>query len=597
MSWNEEGISATSLQFVTGVRGEQQLTLSGTWRSDGEGRLQVGAANLSLDTLLGQPGGPPARYGGTLNLDATIRGTRAAPIVTGTVAIVNGRVRRLSYEKLAGRVDYADNLFRVDLRLDQAPGVWLTATGSVPHSFLDRSLPEQPIHVTFMSSAVSLGLLEGITDRVRDVAGEVRMNVTALGTSGDPHFEGTVEVANAGFTVAATGARYRNGAASLALAPDRVMVTSFHLEDRNGQPLEVSGTLGTHELKLETVQIDVRARRFEVLNNEIGNMDVDAALSLRQIDGRPSVDGDVTIVSGELSVDEILAQALFQPYSTQAAPAPEVDAVAVLNPWDLVHIDVALHSRGTLRMLGQDTQVTSSNPLGLGSFNLRATGDLYIYKDPGQPMYVNGSFDSVTGSYAFQGRRFEMDPTSSINFKGDLNPEVYVTVARVISGVEARVTISGTLTQPELRLASTPPLESSDILSLIVFNVSMNELSVAQQRELAVRAGTLAAGFVATPLVSALQRSLGLETLEIEAPDALSTGPRVTVGSEIAPGLVAEFTRQFGQQPYSQAAIEYYISRFLRLRATFSDAETLVSRSAFRRTERAGIDLLLFFSF
>jgi hypothetical protein len=38
-------------------------------------------------------------------------------------------------------------------------------------------------------------------------------------------------------------------------------------------------------------------------------------------------------------------------------------------------------------------------------------------------------------------------------------------------------------------------------------------------------------------------------------------------------------------------------SRLLRLRATFSDAQTLATRSYFRRVERAGIDLLLYFSF
>ena len=56
--------------------------------------------------------------------------------------------------------------------------------------------------------------------------------------------------------------------------------------------------------------------------------------------------------------------------------------------------------------------------------------------------------------------------SSSINFRGDLNPEIYVTVTRVISGVEARVSIFGPLKQPELRLASTPPLDQSDILEI-----------------------------------------------------------------------------------------------------------------------------------
>src|SRR5207344_2762285 len=132
--------------------------------------------------------------------------------------------------------------------------------------------------------------------------------------------------------------------------------------------------------------------------------------------------------------------------------------------------------------------------------------------------------------------------------RGAVLPERDLSVSRVISRVEARVTIAGPLNGPELRLASTPPLDPSDILSLIVFNTSTNQLSSLQQQQLAVRAGTLAAGFVAAPLISALQRTLGIDTFEIEPVSNLagSSGARVTIGSEIAPGLIARFSRSFG---------------------------------------------------
>ena len=162
--------------------------------------------------------------------------------------------------------------------------------------------------------------------------------------------------------------------------------------------------------------------------------------------------------------------------------------------------------------------------------------------------------------------------------------------------MRTQVTVAGPLREPELRLASTPPLDPSDILSLIVFNTSTNQLSSAQQQELAVRAGTLAAGFLTSPLLSALQRSLGLDTLAIEQGD-VGASARVTIGAEIAPGLVARFSRQFGAAEYDEATVEYYLSRILRLRGTFSDAGSLTARSPFRRVERAGVDLLLFFSF
>ena len=597
IAWTDNQVAVTPMQFVIANDPTQRIDIGGTWRSDGNGALRITATHVFLETLQGAVE-QPARYGGILDLDATLRGTRARPIVTGQLAIANGRVRRFSYQRIASRVDFADGVFHIQARLDQAPGTWLTATGDLPFALFDRTLPERDIDVAIVSSPINLGLIEGLTNVVRKVNGEMRLDVHAIGTSRDPHFQGGIDITSATFLVASTGSQYKNGRATIRLAPDRITVEALHLDDNGGHPLEIRGSLGTHELTVGSLAIDATARHFELIHNQFGRVDVDATLQLRGRFEAPTLAGDISIDGGELNVDEIIEQTVFQPYPTEAAPPlTDIDPIAALNPWDRLGLDVTLHVPQNLRLTGQNVQVSPGTPIGLGDINLRVGGDLSLYKEPRQPLAITGSLDSISGRYGFQGRQFDVDEASSINFRGTLNPEIYVTVTRVISGVLTRVTLSGELTSPELHLSSTPPLDPSDILSLIVFNASMNDLSVAQQQELAVRAGTLAAGFIATPLVSAIQRSLGLETLGIEPAGDSGTGPKVTIGQEIAPGLVARFSRQFGQEPYDEAIVEYYLSRLFRIRATFSDAGSLVARSPFRRLERAGIDLLFFFSY
>jgi translocation and assembly module TamB len=388
---------------------------------------------------------------------------------------------------------------------------------------------------------------------------------------------------------------------SLTLGADRITVNALHIEDAGRRALDVSGSLGTHELQVSDLRIDATAQRFEILRNEFGRLDVDAALQLRGQFDSPRVTGDLTIAGTEIKVDEILQRVLFQPYSEEAAPVltpADIDAVVALNPWDRLGLDLSLHVTQSMRLTGKNVQVSQNTPIGLGDINLRAGGDLYLYKEPRQPLSVTGSLDALSGSYVFQGRRFTVEEgRSSINFHGDLDPEIWITVTRLISGVTTNVTVAGPLHQPELRLSSTPPLDSSDILSLIVFNTSTNQLNATQQQELVVRAGAIAAGFLAGPLLSTVQSEIGIQTLEIDPGGDFGTGPKVTVGNELAPGLVAQFSRQFGSDPYDEATIEYYLSRILRLRATFSDAQSLEALSPFRRVERAGIDLLFFFSF
>ncbi|MCC7417266.1 MAG: translocation/assembly module TamB domain-containing protein [Acidobacteria bacterium] len=597
IAWTGERIAVQPLLFLAGAAGEQQIAIAGDWQTDGAGRLTVRASHVHLETLAGAPAAAPPRYGGVMDLDAVVSGTRQAPVVTGPISIVDGRVERISYEKLAGRVDYANQAFAVDLRLDQAPGVWLTAVGSVPRSLFSLSAPDRPLDVSIASSTIALGLVEGLTDLVRDVSGQLRLDVQAAGTGRAPQLTGALTVADAAFVVVPTGARYQRGRADIRLAPGQIVVDALHLEDRDGDPLDLSGSLATQELTVGDLAIDAVARRFELLNDDYGRLEADSRLQIRGQFDRPRLAGSVTVTSGELAVDRILERTLFQPYSTRSASAAE-GPLAALNPWDRLGLDVAVHVPNTLRLTGQNVQVAAGTPIGLSDIALRVLGDLYVFKDPDGPAYITGSFDSVSGSFAFQGRTFEVDPTSSINFRGDLNPELYVTVQREISGVQVRVTIAGPLREPELRLASTPPLDSTDILSLIVFNAPANQLTTGQQQELAVRAGALAAGFLAGPLISALQSELGLDILQLETSTAgAAPGARLTIGEEIAPGLVARFSRQFGADPYDEVVIEYYLSRILRLRATFSDAQALNARAPFQQHERGGIDLLLFFSF
>lgn len=593
VSWNSEQIAVTPVEFAAGTSGER-IGLAGTWRADGRGALHVTATHVFLDTLQAAFE-RPTRYGGIVDLDAIVRGTRDQPQASGTLTITNGRVERIGYQKLQATFSYGARAFDVDARLDQAPGVWITASGKVPLGLMSDG-PEQPIDVTVKSSTISLGLIEGITDVVRNVSGTLTLDVRAIGTTRDPHFDGRVSIANAGFVVVPTGSTYKNARAELALASERISVESLHVEDAEGRPLDVHGSLGTHELRVGDLQIEGTARRFEVMHNEFGQVLVDAAVALRGRYETPRISGDITITTGTLRVDEILSRALFQPYATEQTRITDVDAVAALNPWDRLGLDVALHVPATLRLIGDSVQISQGTPIGLGDINLRVRGDLYLYKDPAQPLSVTGSFDQVTGTYAFQGRGFNVLESSSINFRGDLNPEIYVTVTRVISGVETRVSIFGPLKQPELRLASTPPLDQSDILSLIVFNTSTNQLSAAQQQQLVARAGVLAAGFLAQPIISAISNETGIDIFEIE-PGDVGTDVKVTIGHEIAPGLVARFSRQFGQEAYDEATVEYYLSKLFRIRATFSDAQALASRAFFRRVERAGIDLLLYFSF
>ena len=207
------------------------------------------------------------------------------------------------------------------------------------------------------------------------------------------------------------------------------------------------GSLGTHELRVGDLAIDVTANRFRVLRNEFGRLDINAMLTLRGQFEAPRLAGDITIDGDSLQVDQILERALFQPYSTEPVTITSLDAVAALNPWDRMGLDISLHIPRTLRLIGSDVQVSPGTPIGLGDINLRVGGDLYLYKDPGRA--------ALCHRIARPGQRHLRVPGTAVrNRRGRQLDQLRrrpgsrssgSRVTREISGVQTRVTISGSL--------------------------------------------------------------------------------------------------------------------------------------------------------
>jgi translocation and assembly module TamB len=266
-------------------------------------------------------------------------------------------------------------------------------------------------------------------------------------------------------------------------------------------------------------------------------------------------------------------------------------------------LNIRVRIPDNLVLRGRDIH-TSSTSLGLGNINLTVGGDFRIRKDPATPTALVGSVNTVRGTYDFRGRRFDILRDGRIQFQGNTppDPNLDVTAQRVIepSGVEARIRIQGTASNPTLSFSSTPPLDEADILALIVFNRPLNSLGSNERTSLVDLAGTTAAGFVVSPLTESLGRALNLDLFEVQATsEGGGAGGVLTVGQQVGEQLYFKFRQQFGAQEVSEFVLEYQLSSFLRLQGSAADGDGVgrANRSLTRRIERAGLDVIFYFSY
>ena len=601
ISWDANALHVERLSLVS-LASPATITVGGSLGRNGPaGTIDLTFGEMPLQSLTAFVPGL-AEYHGTVAGKITLSGVLSAPDIQGAVTVTKGRFRNFPFERLAvtGRNQGLD--LQGDVRLDQSEGRWLTLRGTVPTNLFSRSGASRPVDLAVRSSPIDLSVVESFTSLVSSVSGVLEVDVTVKGFSEDPHLTGFVQVAGAAFTVAATGATYANGEMRLALAPDSVQVERFRLEDDKGDPLQLTGSAATHERRLGEFGIELSGSRFEVLQNELGDVDLNGVVTISGTPSAPVISGDLAVHRGDLAIDRLLRY-LDRPYATVAqAPVDEtnVAVAAVTRWWDRASLRLRLLATNNLTLSGNDLRFSTGAAAGLGNVNVTLGGDVTVRKRPGGQLRAVGVLTTERGRYAFQGRRFDIENGGTIRFTGNLQtPILSIVGQRTVASVQIRAALQGTPSAPELELSSTPGLEQSDILSLLIFNVPANELATGQREDLAIQAASLASGFIVSPAVATVGRALGLDYLELErGADPTSPNLRLSAGRELRPGIFVTYGHEFGATEYNEVRIDYSLARFLRLRGTVTDAPVGRSRELlFRRLERAGIDLIFFFSY
>ena len=651
------GQNRVLLKDVDLVSNDQVLSVTGEISLDEtnpEAALKVTAQNVDLqqlETLLLQDRGMTGR----LSANATITGTTKNPVVDGHVEIQDGGFQSYKYESFVADVDYQGRRAAVDATLQQSATEQITVKGSVPMSLFRRSQGPGHVEATageevdlhIKSTQLGLGLLQGFTTLVTDVQGTLEADVRLTGSGEDPHLNGHIDIKNGAFGVPLGGVSYSGLNTRIDLTPDQLRLQSFSILDEEGERLNVAGSLAVHEKSVGAVNITVTSDNFELIDNQLGDVGVDTNIQITGEVRRPKVQGSVKIEAGRLEVDELLTL-FYDPYATESLPpvisaermaegsgsaeeatrkalamanesaAPpgakereqkdkvEAEAkAAAAEPtiFDALEMDVHLLVPDNLVLRGEDLRPGGPTGAALGDMNITVGGDIQARKNPGDQVRIYGTVQTVRGTYEFQGRRFELDRGGRIRFVGDtqMNPFIDISATRLIpnTGVEAKIRVTGTAKAPELALSSTPPLEESDILALIVFNRPVNELGTGERSSLAATAGGIATGFIAAPLGESIGRALDLDLFEITTQtEEGELGAGVTLGQQVGERAFFKLRQTFGDRSTTEFMLEYQLARFLRLQATAApEASNSGNRLNQRRVERGGLDLIFFFAY
>lgn len=278
----------------------------------------------------------------------------------------------------------------------------------------------------------------------------------------------------------------------------------------------------------------------------------------------PKISGRADILRGRLLLPDVARQAPIPstvhfknaPAGSPFAPVPEAEGPVVGR----LRGEVTLHS-------GSGFWVSNRNLLG------ELTGSVVADFSEGGVL-LKGGLQLRQGRYLFQGRTFEIT-TAKILFGGGGEEDLLLDVVAnytASDSTEVTARLFGRPERPTVQLSSRPPLDSSGILAVLLYDHRPEEMDAQEKTNWAAAAATLALQYQAGDLLESVTRHVGLDAITVVTGD---TGRTAGIGltKSIGDRVVLEYQQLFGAVPEERVNLRYRINRRLSFRGTNSSTE------------------------
>ena len=203
-------------------------------------------------------------------------------------------------------------------------------------------------------------------------------------------------------------------------------------------------------------------------------------------------------------------------------------------------------------------------------------GKLDINKKLRQPFVLGGDLRVIRGFATVFAKRFTIEK-GEIVFTGarEMNPYLDIEAAHQVSDYTVYVLVTGESRKPEINFRSDPPLDRDDIVSLLVFGRTQDQLTNAEGSALEDRAADVGGKLAAGMLQQGIGQAFGFDTVDIDF-GSETRASRVGVGRYISQDVYMFYERIIrdptkGDRSGNSAGVEYRINRKLSVKASSSD--------------------------
>jgi translocation and assembly module TamB len=448
---------------------------------------------------------PGAGLSGTLSGRIDVTGTASAPVVSyalngadvraaaassvadvSLAVIASGGLKngQLSFD---ARASGGDLVFTAKGGMETGGAQQLSANinGNVPFSLLSGPLAKQGLALS----------------------GAARVDLSISGPAGAPQISGTIATSRARLVDGRSGIAINELSADIGLTPGQASIRSLSGELSSGGRINGSGTLGLEPGSGYPADLNLKVQRGRYADGQMvaTRFDADLGLSGRLVE-RPVLTGTVRLDETTISIPDSLPASISQLDVTHKNAPASVAAQSERLSHD--------QGSGSSGGLGLDLNVQANRIFVRGrGLDTELGGSVRLTGDTAAPVAAGG-FDLLRGRLNILGKRLDFD-RGRLGFAGSVVPILDFAASTQVGSATVTVLVTGPADRPQFSFSSSPELPEDEVLALLIFGRSLNDLSPIQIAQLAEAAGQLTGVVKGGGLVEKLRQATGVDDFDV----------------------------------------------------------------------------------
>jgi autotransporter translocation and assembly factor TamB len=383
------------------------------------------------------------------------------------------------------------------------------------------------------------------SDELADATGILILKGKIAGDTADPQIDARIDLENIGMTVPGLVQKLHDLNGSIHLAPDSIRIDALSGLLDTGS-FSVSGNIAHEQFAPTQVNLAIEAKSLPLEVPDTLAVLLNGDIKITGSDRNAEARGEIVLLEGVYYKD-VKINLLQMATNRQRAVAPAAEP-ATIPYFDTVTLNIAVSHRQPFVVQNNLAQLEISPELKIG-------GSLV------HPI-VSGRAQVKEGTVTFQKKTFEVKK-GIIDFVNPYKTEAEIDIESLAQIRTWRINlgIKGTPENLDITLTSQPAETDADILSLILFGRTAQELSAGEggaQRT----TGQIMAEMIADTFGADIKKTTGVDILQLETNGSSdgqdAAGVKVTVGKHLSDRMTVKYAVESKGGEVVQRAITEY---------------------------------------